>query len=439
LKSPQKSKALELRAEGLFTEKLEYLCPSGATPDRLERIKSLFATWTAENPSGPVHSGYRRQILAREGLGSSKMLAQKLRERFDSMLVLGIGGSALGVKTGLSALSWAVPQGERRKVLVAENIDPLDFETLWAQLRPESTCFVVISKSGGTIETISQLAVVLERLKAAGLDPSQHVVAVTDPTKGSLRAWAADEGVQTLDVPSDVGGRFSVLTPVGLLPLAFAGLDVESLVESAARQFEGLGLPLDSLAKVALRLTELERSGLVGHVLMPYATSLREFGDWFVQLWGESLGKIRAEGGAVGPIPIAALGATDQHSLLQLLVEGPRQIITGFLRVENWPSFGPRSPAVHKLPQHFASLSFAVGRSFGEILNAEMVATKRVLEDRGRPVYEIVLDQLSPESLGALFAVYMDLVTLAAAAYEVNPFDQPGVEFGKKILPEILA
>lgn len=434
-----KTKALELRADGLFGEKLEYLCPSGVTPEKLERVKTLFTEWTAEKPTGPIHSGYRRQILAREGLGPSKLMAQKLRERFDSMMVLGIGGSALGAKTGLSALSWRVPASERRKVLVAENLDPLDFETLWSQIRPESTCFVVISKSGGTIETIAQLSVVIERLKGAGLEVSQHVIAVTDPSKGALRAWANEEGAQTLDVPSDVGGRFSVLTPVGLLPLAFAGLDVEALVESAAKQFEGLGLPLDSLAKVGVRLAELERAGLVGHVMMPYSTNLREFGDWFVQLWGESLGKIRPDGGAVGPIPVASLGATDQHSLLQLLVEGPRQCITGFLRVENWPSFGPRNPAVHKLPPQFASLSFSVGRSFGEILNAEMAATKRVLEERGRPVYEIVVDQLSAESLGALFALYMDLTTLAAAAYEVNPFDQPGVEFGKKILPEILA
>ncbi len=403
-----------------------------------EAQSAAFAAWTATQPQGAIHSGYRRQILAREGLGPAKLLAQQLRERFEAMVVLGIGGSALGAKTGLSALLWGVAPAEQRKVLVAENLDPLDFEGIWAQIDPAKTCFVVISKSGGTIETMSQMSLILERLRQANLDIDKHFVAITDPKKGALRAWAVSSGVPTLEVPSDVGGRFSVLTPVGLLPLAFAGLDVEALVDGAVKQFEGRVIPNDVVAGLAARLVQLEEGGCFGHVCMPYATKLRDLGDWFVQLWGESLGKIRPSGGAVGQVPVAALGATDQHSLLQLLVEGRRNLVTGFLRVEEWPVVGGRAPVVPKMPVEFAALSYATGRSFGEVLNAELTATAKVFAELGRPHYELKLESLTPATLGALFAFYMDLTVWSAVHLEVNPFDQPGVELGKKLLPGLL-
>ena len=426
----------ELNFEGLQTDQLKLQVPQGlASP---ETLKSGFAAATAEVPQGPIHSGYRRQILAREGLGSSRLLANRLRESFDSMLVLGIGGSALGAKTALSALQWRVPVSERRRVLIAENLDPIDFEQLWSQIDPAKTCFLVISKSGGTIETIAQFSVVLDRLESSGLDARKHVIAVTDPQKGALRTWVNETGVQSLEIPCDVGGRFSVLTPVGLLPIAFAGIDIEGMVEAAARHFEGLEIPLEQTFRIATRTAALAEAGINGHVLMPYATSLREFGDWFVQLWGESLGKIRSNAMSVGQIPVAALGATDQHSLLQLLVEGPSNLMTGFLRVKEWPVYGTRGVSMQKLPAAFAGLSYAVGHSFGDILNAELTATQRVLKDQGRPVYELALSGLTPECLGALFAFYMDYVTATAVALRINPYDQPGVEYGKKILPSIL-
>jgi glucose-6-phosphate isomerase len=429
-------KALTLDTQGLFTEAVRYLVP--ADEKRTARVSELFAQWTAAKPQGEIHSGYRRQILAREGLAESLELARELRERFDSMLVLGIGGSALGARTVLTGLQWQVPLRDRRRVFIADNLDPIEFETIWGALDPARTCFVIISKSGGTIETMAQASVVFERLKAQGLDYTKHVFAVTDPAKGALRNWVQKTGVRALNLPSDVGGRFSLLTPVGLLPIAFSGIDAARLLEGARDFFEGKFVPAAEMARTGARLAELEGAGFTGKVLMPYATILRDFGAWFVQLWGESLGKERKDGKARGSLPTAAVGATDQHSLLQMLVEGPNRMVTGFLRVENWENPGVPEARMSALPAEFNGLSFAYGKSFSEILNAEHIATEQVLVGRSRPVYRLTLDRVAPEGLGALFAFYMDLTVYAAAASEVNPFDQPGVELGKRILPELL-
>ncbi len=431
---------LKLKPEGLFTPQVCYDVPS--KKEALAEILKTHALYTdPEKTDGKIFSGYRRQVLAREGLGPSKMLAQKLRSQFQSMVVLGIGGSALGAKTVLSALQWTVAESERKQVFIAENLDPIDFEQMWSKLNLEKTCFAVVTKSGGTLETLAQMSVVMDRLQKAGLAFQKHIVAITDPKKGALRTWAESHALATLDVPSDVGGRFSVMTPVGLLPLAFAGIDVDAVVDGAVQFFKGEVVTQESMAEFSGRLAELEIGGFAGHVMMPYSTVLRDFGAWFVQLWGESLGKVKIEGNSTrGSIPIAAVGATDQHSLLQLLVEGPNRLVTGFISVMNWPQIGGRPCAMQKLSSEFAGLSFAFGRTFGEILNAEKVATETVLrEQRGRPVYTIELAELTAQSMGALLAFYMDATVYTAAALRVNPFDQPGVEHGKIMMPKILA
>jgi len=232
-----------------------------------------------------------------------------------------------------------------------------------------------------------------------------------------------------------VGGRFSVLTPVGVFPLAFAGVDMRALMKGAQSQFRGEGVSTDATLELGLRLCELEKAGVAGHVLMPYASVLKDFSSWFVQLWGESLGKTAKGGRLVGPLPMAAVGATDQHSILQLLVEGPNRIVTGFVFVDDW---GKKVPVMGELPKAFAKLSFGYGKSFVEILNAEGTATRQVLSELGRPTYALRLSRLDAESLGALLAFYMDLTTAAGAAAELNPYDQPGVELGKRILPNLL-
>ena len=428
-------KTLQLNSASLFTEFLGYACPHH--PEKLKAVQDRHALWTGTKPQGTIHSGYRRQVLAKEGLAESAALAKDLRSRFDTMIVLGIGGSALGARTVLSALSWQTSKPDARKVVITDNLDPIDFELATRDLDLKKTVVALITKSGGTIETMAQASVLLQKFEKANLKIADHFVGVTDPESGALRSWVKSSGLRALSVPPDVGGRFSVFTPVGILPLAFAGIDVAQLMQGAIDQFRAVDASTE-LAKTGLRLAELEAAGYTGKVLMPYATLLKDFGAWFVQLWGESLGKISFTGKAKGALPVAAVGATDQHSLLQMLVEGADRMSNGFLKVKDWSFPGFAEPEMLPLPKEFTSLKFAEGKSFAEILNAECAATQSVLSGKGRPVYEVELASLSPASLGALFALYMDLVVYTAAASDVNPFDQPGVELGKKILPSLL-
>jgi glucose-6-phosphate isomerase len=421
--------------DSLFGKELEYWVPHASTPESLARIKTRAESWTGNaSNSDKIFSGYRRQILASEGLVESVALANDFRKKFSTLVVLGIGGSALGVRAIHCALGHTLKDARRIEVL--DNLDPVEFERVFSSLDLARTAFAVISKAGGTLETMAQCSVVLERLKNSGLKTEDHVVAITDPSSGSLRAWVNDAKLKALCVPSDVGGRFSVFTPVGLFPLAFAGYDVAGLLRGAQSFFKGDVVAPDTLTKIAQRFSEYELEGFAGHVLMPYATVLKEFSAWFVQLWGESLGKETASGQKAGPIPVAAVGATDQHSILQLLVEGPNRIITGFVTVKDWNS--PKSETLvmpKTLPSHFSKLSFAETSRFGRILEAQCKATQSVLTKRQRPTYHIELGRLDEAHLGALSALYMDLTTWTGAALEINPYNQPGVEEGKVILP----
>lgn len=423
-------KRLKLDIAALSSEGMKFLVPGSPS----EGQRARFDEWTQAPARGPVFSGYRRQILAAEGLEESLKLAATWRGRFDTIFVMGIGGSALGTKAVLGALETRIKPADRRKVVVVDNLDPWAFEAAWAGIDAAKTGFVIITKSGGTIETMSQMGVVLERLQKAGLPMRERVLAITDPKDGALRAWATREKVETLAVPSDVGGRFSVLTAVGLFPLAFAGVDVRALMAGAQAQLRGEEVPLIEVLALGQRLSELEEAGLSGHVMLPYASVLKEFSAWFVQLWGESLGKRSFSERRVGPIPVAAVGATDQHSLLQLLVEGPNRLVTGFLVIEEWEN----DPVAPKLPAEFAKLAFSEGKSFSRILNAEAQATRQTLDSLGRPTYEIRIPRLDAGSLGALLALYMDLTSAAGATADLNPYDQPGVEHGKRILPGLL-
>lgn len=421
--------------DGLFGKELEYWVPHSENAGEVSRIKNVSKAWTEDSKnSDAIFSGYRRQILSSEGLEESLKLATEFRAKFSTLVVLGIGGSALGVKAILSALAHTVEDARRIEVL--DNLDPVEFERVFRTLELSKTAFAVISKAGGTLETMAQTSLILSRLKVAGLKVEDHIVAITDPSTGSLRAWVDEAKLQALSVPSDVGGRFSVLSPVGLFPLSFAGLNIRSLLQGAQSFFKGEVWDASTMARIAQRLAEYEWESFSGHVMMPYATVLKDFSAWFVQLWGESLGKESEQGQRSGPIPVAAVGATDQHSILQLLVEGPNRIITGFLSVRDW-NFPDADKVVmtSSLPESFSKLSFAKNSSFGRILEAQCQATRSVLLKRQRPTYLIEIGRLDEAHLGALVALFMDLTTYTGAALKVNPFNQPGVEEGKIILP----
>ncbi len=222
-----------------------------------------------------------------------------------------------------------------------DNVDPRSVGGLLDLVDLARTRVLVVSKSGSTAETMSQYLFVRDRMRAAGLSPREHLTFITDPAKGALRAIADGEGVPAFEVPPNVGGRFSVLSPVGTLPAALLGMDVEGLVAGATAMRDrcaGASFREDpALAYAALQWRAQQEAGQGMHVLMPYSDAFRDLAPWFVQLWAESLGKRRADGAHVGPTPIAAVGATDQHAQVQLFMEGPADKTVTFIDVESHP------------------------------------------------------------------------------------------------------
>ncbi|MBX7116861.1 MAG: glucose-6-phosphate isomerase [Myxococcaceae bacterium] len=362
-------------------------------------------------------------------------LGRELGAQFENLVVLGIGGSSLGPKALYKALKHPfvslLPASQRggARLFFPDNSDPSTFAGLLEVLDLKRTAFAAITKSGGTAETWAQLLHVSSQLDATARQ--KQIVAVTDPKVGALRAVATKEGWRTLPVPPAVGGRFSVLTPVGLLPAAAAGIDVAALLKGAAnmaKRCEATTLfenPAYMLASV-LHWFHTQHARPI-HVLMPYVDALRETGDWFVQLWGESLGKKKGRE-HVGPTPVRAVGATDQHSLLQLLMEGPQDKVVVFVTAET-----PREELT--IPHGFSDqpdVAYLGGHRFSKLLNTEQYATSVALAANGRPSITIRLQKLDAFAMGELMMLWEVATAFSGPLYGINPYDQPGVEAGKR-------
>lgn len=354
------------------------------------------------------------------------------------VVVLGIGGSALGpiaLRTALLAPGWnALPSSQRDgrpRLHVLDNVDPVTMASLLDRLELGATLFVVTSKSGGTAETMAQYLIARGRLDAAGLAVRDHVVFVTDPEKGALHRIARDEKLPVMAVPPNVGGRFSVLSPVGLLPAALCGVDIATLLAGAAdmraRCDVGAWARNPAGAFAVLQWLADTRLGRHNHVFMPYADGLRDMAAWFVQLWAESLGKTRPDGTPVGPTPIAALGATDQHSQVQLFMEGPNDKTVTFVSVANQADLG-----IPRLHGEYPDLSYLAGHSLQELLRVERMATAGALAARERMNMTIGLERLDAWHVGGLMMMLELATAFAGELYGVNAFDQPGVELGKR-------
>jgi len=370
---------------------------------------------------------------------------QRQRKGDDALtdvVVLGIGGSALGpiaLRTSLCAPQWNLlddsARGGNPRLHVLDNVDPANISALLARLDLRRALFVVTSKSGGTAETMAQYLIIRARLTAALGDEKgkERLVFVTDPEKGALRAIARSEKVTALDIPANVGGRFSVLTPVGILPAALVGIDTTQLLDGAAdmRTRCASGMIGKNIAGVfaALQFLADQKHGRHIQVLMPYSDSLRDMADWFVQLWAESLGKHRTPGDAgVGPTPLGALGATDQHSKVQLFMEGPPDKTVTFIGVEE----GGTDVEIPTLHQDIPELAYLGGHRLSELLDIERRATAGALAVRGRPNMTLTLDRVDPWHVGGLL-MFLEMATAYAGhLYGVNAFDQPGVELGKQ-------
>jgi glucose-6-phosphate isomerase len=366
---------------------------------------------------------------------------KRTRGKFDDVVVLGIGGSALGpiaLRTALRKPFWnLLDAGERDmrpRLHVLDNVDPTTIAALLERLKIERTLFIVTSKSGGTAETMAQYLVIRDRLDAEQMAARDHVVFVTDPSKGALRPLAVAEKIPALDIPANVGGRFSVLSPVGILPAALIGIDTAKLLVGAREMAERCtgatiaGNPAGTFA--TLQYLADSEAGKHIHVLMPYSDALRDMAAWFVQLWAESLGKARIKDGEhVGPTPLGALGATDQHSQVQLFMEGPADKTITFVGVVRRDKDDVEIPPLH---QGVAELSYLGGHSLGEVLDIERRATAGALATRGRPNMTFELDAVDAWHVGALMMLLECATVYAGAMYDVNPLDQPGVELGKQ-------
>ena len=378
-------------------------------------------------------------------LDELRRFADGVGQAFSDVVVLGIGGSALGARALRGALrppAWNARSDEARdwfpRLHVADNIDPAGFAALLERTDPARTLFLVVSKSGTTAETLAQYLVVRERLReTVGAAAPRHLVFVTDPERGALRAIARAEGIVSMDVPPNVGGRYSVLSPVGLLPAALAGIDVAALLEGAmAMRDRCTGDPeTDPAAAFALaQWLAHTRLGLGTHVLMPYAGALRDVAAWFVQLWAESLGKRRPDGTPTGPTPIAAIGATDQHAQLQNFMDGPRDKTVTFVAVAERAV----DVAVPPAPAGEPAFAHVGGRTLGQLLDVERRATAAALAGVGRPSMSITLDRCDAWHVGGLLMMMQLAAVRAGALYGVDPLDQPGVELGERLAIEEL-
>ena len=370
-----------------------------------------------------------------------KEFAAQVKGKFENVLVLGIGGSALGglaVTEALLKPYWNLLTLEQRenlpRIFFLDNIDPDSMSSLFEFLDWEKTLVNVVTKSGSTAETMSQFMIVRDIMsQKLGTAFRNNIVATTDKHIGILRQIAEQEGYKTFDVPDDVGGRFSVFSAVGLLPFALLGLDVDEMV----RGIKDLDLKLQNpnvfeniAAQNALIHYLLDtKKGKNHSVLMPYSARLKYVSDWYVQLWAESLGKNIDKNGnsvSVGSTPIKAVGATDQHSLMQLFNEGPNDKLINFIRVKE-------SDVVLEIPKiyEYTGIGYLGGKTVKQLLDAEADSTKFSLADFNRPSITLSLESVNEYSIAQLLYFLEVQTAIAGALYNIDVFDQPGVEQAK--------
>jgi glucose-6-phosphate isomerase len=422
-----------LGENGLKETDLHSLAP------RLEAFRQDLAARRQNGQMGFMDLPYQTQVIK-----EARQVAKPLLEWCWDAVVLGIGGSALGARALHQALCHPqhnkFPMARRHLKLglwVADNIDPDGLYGLLDGLDMRRIAFNVISKSGHTTETLAQFLWVYKLLKGrvGEAKARERLVITTDPEAGPLRSLAAKEHLVSLAVPPNVGGRFSVLSAVGLFPAVLTGIEVEELLAGARFMDRHLtdAAPEQNLAYRLAALFYLfaaakSRSNLV---FMPYASTLAGMADWFCQLWAESLGKRQDLQGKVvnaGSTPVRALGTTDQHSQLQLYLEGPADKLITFLAVDKFKNH----LEIPNLYPDQEALSYLGGHSLNELLRVEQQATAFNLMKAGRPNLTLHLPEINPFTIGQLIFL-LEAVTVAAAfLFGVNAFDQPGVEGGKQ-------
>ena len=370
-----------------------------------------------------------------------KEYAAMVKDRFENVLVLGIGGSALGGNAVCEALLkpyWNLLTPEQRenlpRIFFLDNIDPDQINGLLEILDLKKTLVNVITKSGSTAETMSQFMIIKQKLEEElGENYRRNIVATTDQNVGILRQISNEEGYKTFAVPDDVGGRFSVFSAVGLLPFALVGINIEELMQGVKDMdlaLKNTDIRHNIAAQNALIHYLMDtQKGKKLTVMMPYSSRLKYIADWFVQLWAESLGKnenLNGEKVNIGQTPLKALGATDQHSQIQLYNEGPNDKIINFIRVKNFDT-------TLEIPQifEFTGIGYLGGKTINNLINAEADSTKVALVDYQRPNVSIILDKVDAYNVGQLLYMFEIQTAITGELYNINTYNQPGVEQAK--------
>lgn len=386
---------------------------------------------------------YRDLPYNKDYPASVKAVADEIKDDCENFVVLGIGGSALGniaLQTALNPFMYNIDQQQRKgpRLFVFDNVDPMQLNSFleWIGDKLDRTIFNVISKSGRTAETAAQFLVIRdllsEKLGKEGF--KKQVVATTDANAGTMRKIADDAQLRTLVVPDGVGGRFSVLSPVGLLSAAVCGIDIDDLL-AGARQMDVLCSKEDfwgnpAAINAAINWHYYNRQKPIS-VMMPYSYALKDLSDWYRQLWAESLGKTNNRQGQqvfVGPTPVKALGTTDQHSQVQLYREGPNDKLFTFLQVKDFE----QDVTIGSTPQVAPELEYLSGQRMSKLLNSEKIATEYALLHDKRPCMTLLFDHITPSTVGQFIYLFEVTTSIAGLLFNIDPYDQPAVELGKE-------
>ena len=404
------------------------------------RIKDLTRQMNEDRKAGKLK--YRDLPTDEDMVDAVHRHVEHFRDRCDVLVVLGIGGSALGniaLHNALNPCTYNLMSDRTRpgpQLFVLDNVDPDQIKAVIDLITPKirKTIVNVISKSGETAETASQFILFRDLLQQKlGKKYKDNILATTDPNAGTLREICNKEGYRTLDVPEGVGGRFSVLSAVGLFSAAMTGIDVDAVLSGAAdmdKRLKDGDLFKNPAAMIAAISYLLDHKGKTISVMMPYSTSLYSLADWFRQLWAESLGKqngLKRKNVFAGQTPVKALGTTDQHSQMQLYREGPADKLITFIEVERFA----QKLAIPSSMKEFLALDYLAGSNFQTLINSEKLATEYALLESQRPTMTVTFPQISPQAVGQFLYLYEVAVSYMGGLFEINTYDQPAVQLGK--------
>lgn len=427
-------KGLKFDFSNLFRENVN----TGVTSEEVnafqENVSKIIDEILEENP------GFIKVPFTRKWIDRVTDLKSWIQS-FESVVVLGIGGSALGnlaLQNALNPLNYNSMDSKKRnlpKIFIVDNVDPDLVSSVLDQINPATTLFNVISKSGTTAEAMSNYLIARGILESYGLKPQENILFTTDPENGILRKIALDEGFKTLEIPPEVGGRFSVLTPVGLVSAIAGNIDIIDLFNGAKDMYERVTVKNIMENPAALNAVIhyiLNSKGFSMSVMMPYSNRLFLLADWYRQLWAESLGKevnLKGEKINAGQTPIKALGATDQHSQVQLYNEGPYDKVFTFLKLEKFQ----RDITIPKIHGEFDELSYLGGAKLSELLNNELDGTEYAVTQHNRPNMKVIFPEINAYNVGQFFYVYEFTTAIMGKLLEIDAYNQPGVELGKKV------